>query len=74
LPGTVACTVFAESVPFSETRGYVKNVLPNATYCAALFDGKLQSLKSMFGHCSDEKLRRIGAALTNQLNASAGHA
>ena len=49
LPGTVEGAVFAESIPFSETRGYVKNVLSNATYYAALFEGKPQSLKARLG-------------------------
>ena len=41
--------VFAETIPFSETRGYVKNVLSNATYYAALFEDKPQSLKARLG-------------------------
>lgn len=41
--------VFAETIPFAETRGYVKNVLSNATYYAALFDGQPQSLKARLG-------------------------
>ena len=41
--------IFAESVPFTETRGYVKNVLSNATYYAALFENKPQSLKARLG-------------------------
>ncbi|MBI1890361.1 MAG: lytic transglycosylase domain-containing protein [Burkholderiales bacterium] len=49
LPRTVEGAVFAESIPFSETRGYVKNVLSNATYYAALFEGKPQSLKARLG-------------------------
>lgn len=49
LPGTVEGAIFAETIPFSETRGYVKNVLSNATYYAALFDGKPQSLKARLG-------------------------
>ncbi|MEO6921720.1 MAG: transglycosylase SLT domain-containing protein [Collimonas sp.] len=49
LPGTVEGAIFAESIPFNETRGYVKNVLSNATYYAALFDGKPQSLKARLG-------------------------
>ncbi|MFC5472383.1 lytic transglycosylase domain-containing protein [Paraherbaspirillum soli] len=49
LAGTVEGAIFAESIPFSETRGYVKNVLSNATYYAALFDGKPQSLKARLG-------------------------
>ena len=49
LTRTVEGAVFAESIPFAETRGYVKNVLSNATYYAALFDGKPQSLKARLG-------------------------
>jgi soluble lytic murein transglycosylase len=49
LPGNVEGAIFAETIPFSETRGYVKNVLSNATYYAALFDGRPQSLKARLG-------------------------
>ena len=38
--------VFAETIPYTETRGYVKNVMANATYYAALFDKSPQSLKA----------------------------
>ena len=41
--------VFAESIPFLETRVYVKNVMANATNYAALFDKKPQSLKARLG-------------------------
>ncbi|MDB5991665.1 MAG: lytic transglycosylase [Herbaspirillum sp.] len=41
--------IFAESIPFNETRNYVKNVLSNATYYAALFENKPQSLKARLG-------------------------
>ncbi len=41
--------IFAETIPFSETRGYVKSVLSNATYYAALFDKQPQSLKARLG-------------------------
>ena len=44
--------IFAESIPFNETRTYVKNVLSNATYYAALFEGKPQSLKTRLGKIS----------------------
>ena len=37
--------IFAESIPFNETRDYVKKVMSNATFYAALFSGKPQSLK-----------------------------
>jgi soluble lytic murein transglycosylase len=41
--------IFAEIIPFSETRGYVKNVLSNATDYAGLFSGEPQSLKARLG-------------------------
>lgn len=49
LPRSVEGAIFAETIPFSETRGYVKNVLSNATYYAALFENKPQSLKERLG-------------------------
>jgi len=41
--------IFAETIPFTETRDYVKNVLSNATYYAAMFENKSQSLKERLG-------------------------
>ncbi|MBY4946252.1 lytic transglycosylase domain-containing protein [Cupriavidus respiraculi] len=41
--------IFAETIPFTETRNYVKNVLSNATYYAALINGHPQSLKARLG-------------------------
>jgi soluble lytic murein transglycosylase len=41
--------IFAETIPFSETRGYVKNVLANATVYSAMMTGKPQSLKERLG-------------------------
>lgn len=41
--------IFAETIPFNETRDYVKNVLSNATYYAAVFTGQPQSLKQRLG-------------------------
>lgn len=49
LAGPVEGAIFAESIPFSETRDYVKKVLSNATYYAAIFEGKPQSLKARLG-------------------------
>jgi soluble lytic murein transglycosylase len=43
-------TVFIESIPYSETRTYVKNVMSNSTYYAALFEGRPQSLKARLGN------------------------
>jgi soluble lytic murein transglycosylase len=44
--------IFAETIPFTETRGYVKSVLSNATYYAALFEKQPQSLKARLGMVS----------------------
>ena len=41
--------IFVESIPFSETRTYVRNVMSNATNYAALFEQKPQSLKTRLG-------------------------
>ena len=40
---------FAETIPFTETRLYVKNVMANATYYAHNFSQQLQSLKQRLG-------------------------
>lgn len=41
--------IYAETIPFDETRDYVKKVMSNAVYYAALFENKPQSLKSRLG-------------------------
>jgi soluble lytic murein transglycosylase len=40
---------WAENVPFAETRDYVKKVLANTTFYAALLTGQPQSLKARLG-------------------------
>jgi len=40
---------WAENVPFNETRDYVKKVLSNATYYAALLGAEAPSLKARLG-------------------------
>ena len=37
--------IYMETIPFSETRDYVKRVMSNTIYYAALFEGKDQSIK-----------------------------
>jgi soluble lytic murein transglycosylase len=49
--------IFAETIPFTETRTYVKNVMSNATYYAALFSGKPQSLKQRLGQVVPEAVQ-----------------
>ena len=41
--------IWAENIPFAETRDYVKKVLANTTSYAALLTGQPQSLKSRLG-------------------------
>jgi soluble lytic murein transglycosylase len=41
--------VWAESIPFPETRDYVKKVLSNATYYAALLGGKGTTIRARLG-------------------------
>ena len=41
--------IFVESIPFNETRAYVKNVLANATYYSLLMDGQSSSMKQRLG-------------------------
>jgi soluble lytic murein transglycosylase len=41
--------IWAENIPFSETRDYVKKVLSNATFYTALLDGGSPSLKARLG-------------------------
>jgi soluble lytic murein transglycosylase len=52
LNGSVEGAIFAETIPFTETRLYVKNVLSNATYYSMMFSGRPQSLKGRLGTIS----------------------
>ena len=52
LPKTVEGAIFTETIPYTETRDYVKNVMANATYYAALFKRTPQSLKARLGMIS----------------------
>jgi len=57
--------IFAETIPFSETRDYVKNVLSNATYYAALFRRTPQSLKARLGIISPNAITMNDLVLKN---------
>ncbi|MFZ2268172.1 MAG: transglycosylase SLT domain-containing protein [Azonexus sp.] len=41
--------IYAETIPFSETRDYVKKVMSNSVYYSAIFNGKPDSLKARLG-------------------------
>ncbi|QIM48603.1 lytic transglycosylase domain-containing protein [Pusillimonas sp. DMV24BSW_D] len=58
LLGPVEGAVFAETIPFTETRLYVKHVLSNAVYYAMLFSGQPQSLKARLDTISPNRSRR----------------
>lgn len=49
LEAPVEGAIFAETIPFNETRDYVKKVMSNATYYAVVFTGNPQSLKQRLG-------------------------
>ena len=59
LPGPVEGAVFAETIPFTETRLYVKHVMSNATYYAMMFSGKPASLRQRLGVVSPEPDRKV---------------
>lgn len=44
--------IYAETIPFDETRDYVKKVMGNATWYAGLLGGKIRSLKQRLGTIS----------------------
>jgi soluble lytic murein transglycosylase len=41
--------IYAETIPFSETREYVKKVMSNTVYYAAIYGGQSESLKERLG-------------------------
>ncbi|MEA9567954.1 MULTISPECIES: lytic transglycosylase domain-containing protein [unclassified Polynucleobacter] len=49
LSGPTEGAIFAETIPFTETRVYVKNVLSNANYYSSVMSGQPQSLKQRLG-------------------------
>lgn len=57
LQAPVEGAIFAETIPFTETRLYVKNVLSNAVWYAMLFSGKPDSLKARLGTVSPDAVR-----------------
>ncbi len=47
--GPLEGAIYAETIPFNETRDYVKKVMSNAVYYNTMFEGKPQSLKGALG-------------------------
>ncbi|MDD5295528.1 MAG: transglycosylase SLT domain-containing protein [Rhodocyclaceae bacterium] len=52
--------IYVETIPFAETRDYVKKVMSNAVYYAALFEKKPQSLKARLGTISPRGGPQVG--------------
>lgn len=59
LAAPVEGAIFAETIPFTETRIYVKNVMSNAIYYATLFTGQPQSLKERLGVVMPAENRKV---------------
>ncbi len=51
-PSPMEGAIYVESIPFGETRDYVKKVMTNALYYAAVLGGKRVSLKERLGQVS----------------------
>ncbi len=58
LDAPVEGAVFAEIIPFGETRDYVKKVLSNASIYASLMTGRPHSLREMLGVVRPEPAKR----------------
>jgi soluble lytic murein transglycosylase len=54
--------IYAETIPFNETRDYVKKVMSNAIYYAALFEKKPQSLKARLGVIRPRGIAELASA------------
>ena len=59
LKGPVEGAIFAETIPFTETRLYVKHVLSNAVYYSMLFNGQPQSLKERLGWVAPDAATQV---------------
>jgi len=59
--------IWAENVPFTETRDYVKKVLSNTTNYAALITGQPQSLKARLGTIGPRDAQAAPSALDEEL-------
>ncbi|MCX7893261.1 MAG: lytic transglycosylase domain-containing protein [Burkholderiales bacterium] len=54
--------IYAETIPFNETRDYVKRVMSNTVYYAAILNGDTRSLKSRLGTIPARGSERMAAA------------
>lgn len=54
--------IYAETIPFNETRDYVKKVMSNTVYYATLFESRPQSLKERLGVIRPAAATEVAAA------------
>ena len=54
--------IYAESIPFNETRDYVKKVMSNTMYYAAILNGDTRTLKSRLGTIPPKNGERMASA------------
>jgi len=59
--------IWAENIPFNETRDYVKKVLSNTTNYAALITGQPQSLKARLGNVGPRDAQAAPNALDEEM-------
>ncbi len=59
--------IYVESIPFTETRLYVKKVLTNAVYYSALYGLKQRSLKQLLGTIEGSAENEAAAAQKSEL-------
>ncbi len=59
----IEAAIWAENVPFTETRDYVKKVLANTTSYAALITGQPQSLKARLGKIGPKDANTVDTGL-----------
>ncbi len=59
--------IYIESIPFNETRDYVKKVMSNTVYYSALLAGDPRSLKSRLGTVPPRNGERVAAARSETL-------
>jgi soluble lytic murein transglycosylase len=56
--GGIEGAIYAETIPFNETRDYVKKVMSNASYYAHSFSQQMQSLKQRLGTIAPRQRER----------------
>ena len=52
--------IYAETIPFSETRDYVKKVMSNAVFYQTVMTGNTPSLKMMLGTIAPRSAKTDG--------------